>query len=102
MVILHLVFKQEYLKKRAAEAGGKVKDAAGNDITGHKPTYEISAGTWGPVSPPAPFPRSELYCLAMSMAFGTHELECAKKQDGFLLPLHSFGILPLRPCHELS
>ncbi len=31
--------RQEYLKKRAAEAGGQVKDAAGNDITSYKPTY---------------------------------------------------------------
>jgi hypothetical protein len=32
---------QEYLKKRAAEEGGKVTDLAGNDISEAKPTYEV-------------------------------------------------------------
>ena len=35
------------MKKRAAEAGGKVVDAAGNDITNAKPTHKVGVGAWG-------------------------------------------------------
>lgn len=41
---------EEYMKSRAAAAGGKVYDAAGNDVTDIKPTYECteSAANWDP------------------------------------------------------
>jgi hypothetical protein len=35
------------MKKRAAASGGKVLDAAGNDITDAKPTHKVGVGAWG-------------------------------------------------------
>ena len=35
------------MKKRAAANGGKVLDAAGNDVTNVKPSHKVGVGAWG-------------------------------------------------------
>jgi len=40
----------EYMERRAKQQGGKVVDAAGNDVTDVRPTAPVHQGSWGPTS----------------------------------------------------